>query len=209
MRRGRPRHPELLTPREQEVLSLIREGLTNEQIASRLGISEPGARYHVSEILSKLGVSSRVEAAAWQEGVGRQSSHSIFGLSAVRATRGLAVAAIAVPLIGLLFIAAGVGIIRLRADGKSAVREEPSGRELAGFLTLAREASRVADAQLPGASLYIVFAYPDDDTYMFRFSDPAWQNEVVVEGPRRDEPSLPTWSVTSIRSLTACSRLKR
>ncbi|MEO8458858.1 MAG: LuxR C-terminal-related transcriptional regulator, partial [Chloroflexota bacterium] len=35
--RGRPRHPELLTLREQEVLALVREGLTNEQIAERLG----------------------------------------------------------------------------------------------------------------------------------------------------------------------------
>ena len=49
----------MLTPREQEVLALVRDGLTNEQIAARLGISESGARYHVSEILSKLGVSSR------------------------------------------------------------------------------------------------------------------------------------------------------
>ncbi len=67
MRRGRPRFPGLLTPREQEVLTLLREGLSNEQIAHRLGISRFGAKYHVSEILSKLGVSSREEAAAWQE----------------------------------------------------------------------------------------------------------------------------------------------
>jgi TolB protein len=66
MRRGRPRYPDLLTPREQEVLQLLRDGLTNQQIADRLGISLYGARYHVSEILSKLDVSSREEAAAWQ-----------------------------------------------------------------------------------------------------------------------------------------------
>ena len=64
MRRGRPPYPDLLTPREQEVLLLVREGLTNQQIADRLGISLYGARYHVSEILSKLGVSTREEAAA-------------------------------------------------------------------------------------------------------------------------------------------------
>ncbi len=51
MRRGRPPHPDVLTPREQEVIALIRAGLTNEQIAQRLGISESGARYHVSQIL--------------------------------------------------------------------------------------------------------------------------------------------------------------
>ena len=64
-RRGRPRHPDILTPREWQVLALLREGVTNEQIAQRLDITYDGAKYHVSEILSKLGVSSREEAAAW------------------------------------------------------------------------------------------------------------------------------------------------
>lgn len=41
----------------------MRSGLTNEQIAQRLGISRDGAKYHVSEILSKLGVSNRRVAA--------------------------------------------------------------------------------------------------------------------------------------------------
>jgi DNA-binding CsgD family transcriptional regulator len=65
-KRGRPRHPDILTPREWEVLALLREGLTNEQIAQRLDITERTAKFHVSEILSKLGVSSRDEAARWQ-----------------------------------------------------------------------------------------------------------------------------------------------
>ena len=65
-RRGRPPHPDILTPREWEALALLRQGLSNEEIAQRLGISLSGAKYHVSEILSKLGVSSREEAARWQ-----------------------------------------------------------------------------------------------------------------------------------------------
>jgi DNA-binding CsgD family transcriptional regulator len=60
MRRQRP---DALTAREQEVLDLIRRGLTNEEIAQRLGISLDGAKYHVSQILSKLGVATREEAA--------------------------------------------------------------------------------------------------------------------------------------------------
>ena len=72
MRRGRPPYPGLLTPREQEVLALLQKGLTNEEIADRLGISRDGAKFHVSEILSKLGVQSRHQAAAWQSaGTGR------------------------------------------------------------------------------------------------------------------------------------------
>lgn len=64
--RGRPRHPDILTPREWEVLDLLREGLTNADIAERLGISHDGVKYHVSEILSKLGLNPREEAAAWK-----------------------------------------------------------------------------------------------------------------------------------------------
>ena len=65
-KRGRRPHPDILTPREWEVLDLLRERLTNEQIAERLGITLDGAKYHVSEILSKLGVATREEAAAWR-----------------------------------------------------------------------------------------------------------------------------------------------
>ena len=65
-KRGRPPYPDVLTPREWEVLGLLRDGLTNPQIGKRLGISLAGARYHVSEILSKLGLGNRYEAAAWQ-----------------------------------------------------------------------------------------------------------------------------------------------
>lgn len=69
--RGRPRHPELLTPREQDVLALLRDGLTNEQIASGLGIMFETAKWHVSAILSKLGVATREEAAALPAEEGR------------------------------------------------------------------------------------------------------------------------------------------
>lgn len=53
-----------LTRREQEVLILLVEGLNNVEIAKRLVISRHTVRYYVSEILGKLGVSNRTEAAA-------------------------------------------------------------------------------------------------------------------------------------------------
>lgn len=57
-----------LTHREREVLSLLVEGLSNAQIASRLAISQATVKYHVRSILSKLGAASRTEAVslAWQ-----------------------------------------------------------------------------------------------------------------------------------------------
>ena len=86
MKRGRPKHADLLTPREWEVLALLREGRTNEEISDCLGISFYTAKFHVSEILSKLGVSSREEAV---------------GAVAARERRWMALPL--VPLIGGLF----------------------------------------------------------------------------------------------------------
>jgi len=53
-----------LTPRELEVLVLVAEGRSNRQVADALFISAKTASVHVSNILAKLGVASRVEAAA-------------------------------------------------------------------------------------------------------------------------------------------------
>jgi NarL family two-component system response regulator LiaR len=60
-------HPRLgddLTAREREVLALMVDGLSNPQIAEKLYISRSTARAHVSNILSKLGVSKRAEAVS-------------------------------------------------------------------------------------------------------------------------------------------------
>ena len=65
-RRGRPgRHDTFgLSRREREVLALIAEGRTNREIGERLFISQKTVGVHVGNILAKLGVSGRVEAAA-------------------------------------------------------------------------------------------------------------------------------------------------
>jgi DNA-binding CsgD family transcriptional regulator len=56
---------ERLTPRELEVARLVAEGLTNRQVAVRLGITERTAETHVDHILTKLDFSGRAQIAAW------------------------------------------------------------------------------------------------------------------------------------------------
>jgi NarL family two-component system response regulator LiaR len=53
-----------MTNREKEILSLMVEGLSNNEIAERLIVSQSTVKFHVSNVLSKLGVAGRTEAVA-------------------------------------------------------------------------------------------------------------------------------------------------
>lgn len=68
--RGRPRHDDALTPAEWRVVEAVRHGLTSRQIAERRGISIDAVKYHVANVLQKLGLSSRAELRLWK-GVAR------------------------------------------------------------------------------------------------------------------------------------------
>ncbi|MCA9865805.1 MAG: response regulator transcription factor [Anaerolineae bacterium] len=65
-----PDSPEQLTDRETDVLRLVAQGLANKQIALELSIGEKTVKTHVSNILSKLGVVSRTQAALYAARVG-------------------------------------------------------------------------------------------------------------------------------------------
>ncbi|HYO31284.1 MAG TPA: response regulator transcription factor [Nocardioidaceae bacterium] len=56
-----------LTPREAEVLGLVRQGLANKQIARRLGITERTVKAHLTSTFQRIGVSDRTQAALWAE----------------------------------------------------------------------------------------------------------------------------------------------
>jgi DNA-binding NarL/FixJ family response regulator len=61
---------EKLTARELEILELVAQGLSNQQIASRLTLSLPTVKNHLHRLLSKMGVASRAEAAIVYRGEG-------------------------------------------------------------------------------------------------------------------------------------------
>lgn len=99
------------TPRQREVLALLVRGRTNGQIAEELGISLDGAKWHVSEIITKLGVESREDAAEyWRARNGLRPRFTrllkslipgpiwakVAGVSAVIAAAGIAAAAITI-----------------------------------------------------------------------------------------------------------------
>ncbi len=63
--RGAQTSPGGLTGREWEVLRLVAQGKGNKEIALALGVAERTVEFHVSNVLEKLGVGSRVEAALW------------------------------------------------------------------------------------------------------------------------------------------------
>ncbi|HET6689199.1 MAG: two component transcriptional regulator, LuxR family [Rubrobacteraceae bacterium] len=73
-RRDEPNAFRELSDRELEVLKLIAEGLSNAEIASRLYVSEKTIKSHVSNILGKLHLADRTQAAvfAWRQGVVRR-----------------------------------------------------------------------------------------------------------------------------------------
>jgi len=131
-KRGPKPWPGLLTPRELEVLALITEGLSNPEIGDRLAISRDGVKFHVSEILSKLCVDSREEAArlfARHERDGRWPVLLSFVEILRRLGPGLAPLGVkAVAAAVLVSAVAGIGILAWGATRSSAPTEgEASG----------------------------------------------------------------------------------
>ncbi len=74
---GVPDSPEKLTERETEVLRLLAQGKANKEIAAALVIGEKTVKTHVSNILSKLGVASRTQAALYAVRVGLVSDDQL------------------------------------------------------------------------------------------------------------------------------------
>ena len=190
---GRPRYPDILTPRQWEVLELLREGLTNEQIADRLGISLDGAKSHVSEILGRLGLSSREEAAVWRPEE-RRPWWAAVPLPAWPLWAKAVGAAAVVAVVGGLALLAWAVIVTEGPDG------EPESRDFAG-LSVEEAYARVAEAvRRPGFILYSEVEFstigPDGEKlpfYTYRVWTDGAQNAIRVEfklSPERDSYDL-------------------
>ena len=65
MGRGRPRHPDQLTPAEWRVANAARHGQSNSAISRRLGVSRDAVKYHLANILGKLALTSKSELTQW------------------------------------------------------------------------------------------------------------------------------------------------
>ena len=124
---ARPALDDVLTPREREVIEFLRLGFTNEQIGGRMGISANAVKYHVSEIISKLGVRNRREAARWPER--RPWWATAFAPAALLLRRSeaalpvkLSTAALAISGGVVVAAVAGIGLILLLFLGSNAER---------------------------------------------------------------------------------------
>ena len=134
-RRGRPRHPGVLTPAEQRVLEALRDGGTNAAIGARLGISTDAVKYHISNMLGKLGLRDRRELAAWRpdesdEHRGRLGSLVVLAAALWPPTRTLAwvvagTAAVAGAGVAVVAVAGAVVVVLALAGGDG--REPQAG----------------------------------------------------------------------------------
>ena len=71
-KRGRPPHADLLTPAEWRVVEAVRHGMSNREIAGRRGISVDAVKFHVANVLEKLGLPDRRALRHWS-GIARHS----------------------------------------------------------------------------------------------------------------------------------------
>lgn len=122
--RGRPPHPDLLTPAERRVLEELREGRPNAEIAVRLGVSVNTVRYHVSNMLGKLELPNRTALRSWDGKPRREWGW--LGMWGFRFGSGFSAAGKLALLVGVATVGAGLLVVGSgRVTLPSMVEEAP------------------------------------------------------------------------------------
>ena len=132
-RGGRPRHPDVLTPAEWRVLDALREGGTNAEIASRLGLSPDTVKSHISNMLAKLELRDRRALAAWRPDAQRRRLGGVLAVPAALwslgrplAWVGAGVAALAGVAVVVVALVALEGIVERDGEPPAAVKPPPT-----------------------------------------------------------------------------------
>lgn len=140
--------PSALTERQVEVLRLLERGLTNGEIAERLGITLDGAKFHVSEILARLEVATREEAVeAWRQRSRRPAGWLPLGAVGRSAVAWLGGATLAVAAVGITLAMVWGG-----GDGDDRVTAE---------LALSGSVEPSSAARTPESPKGLLFSCPD------------------------------------------------
>lgn len=160
--RGRPPHPDVLTPAEWRVLSEIRTGATNAEIAVRLGLSIATVKFHIRNIRNKLHLTERAELVAWRgepqpEGQPATRRRMLAPIGLLVGFWKPVVAGIAITVVGGSAIAAGVLAYTIVNDG------EPSaspGNEPASAATVSPTPATVEATPPPTTPTPVATATP-------------------------------------------------
>ncbi len=115
-----------LSPRQREVLDLIARGKTNAEIAATLGLSLDGAKWHVREILGKLDVTSREEAANYWHQENRPMARLARALAAVTPGGGMFKIIAGAGALAAVTVAVTMVLLALRSAGADSSPNPPT-----------------------------------------------------------------------------------
>lgn len=132
-------HLPRVTERQREVARLVAEGRTNLEIAERLGITLDGAKYHVSELLTRLGLERRRQIADWyQQDSGARSTRGLRALGAPWLVWSVGAGSVAIAALVAIVLFTGLHSA-LVTDGEYPIRlgsaaSEPTELERRGYI---------------------------------------------------------------------------
>ncbi|HET7739000.1 MAG TPA: helix-turn-helix transcriptional regulator, partial [Tepidiformaceae bacterium] len=206
-----------LTQRQKQVLDLIVAGHTNGEIATELGITLDGAKWNVSEILTKLGLADRDEAADYWRWRNRRSrriasmARGLIGLPALGwATGGAGVAALAIAGFAVFASAAGLGDDTASLDAVVEAGEDP---EDSGDATLQpRPGSIEFEAVLASTNPYPNHSGNTESRHTWHAAPGLERCESVLVAPAEEQGPEVTITTTTVvsddlaRRLTATQR---